>query len=270
MIERSAGADWRKTTKRLLKRPLAETVLRLAPWLECRGWYVRPLDKRFMWGVSLWHDLHRLGLPNDSSTVVFDVGANVGDWLFTLLRHFPRVRTFAFEPASATFSALRKRCGSMANVHVNNIALSNKTDAVDLYLFPSSGSNSMNPEPKIGSRGIVEPVGKESVPCTTLDAFCRTNRIEKIDLLKLDVEGNECNVIAGASSMLQRRCIKMIYAEVTFYENRLTHFKLLQELLEVHNYQLVCIYNESVKNGRFSYGSALFVNAGRHNRDSSK
>jgi hypothetical protein len=53
-----------------------------------------------------------------------------------------------------------------------------------------------------------------TVPTQTLDAFCNEHQIDSIDILKLDVQGAEKKVLAGAVNLLNRRAIKTVYLEM--------------------------------------------------------
>ncbi len=54
---------------------------------------------------------------------------------------------------------------------------------------------------------------EEQVRLTTIDIFCKEQGIEKIDFLKLDIEGNEINALEGAKTMLEKDSIKFIQFE---------------------------------------------------------
>jgi hypothetical protein len=53
----------------------------------------------------------------------------------------------------------------------------------------------------------------EEVRLRTLDAFCKEQCLSRIDFLKLDVEGNELNVLRGATRMIEAGAIGMIQFE---------------------------------------------------------
>jgi len=54
---------------------------------------------------------------------------------------------------------------------------------------------------------------QEEVAITTLDKFCKESRIEKINYLKLDVEGNEMEVLKGAQDLLKADAVDFIQFE---------------------------------------------------------
>ena len=53
----------------------------------------------------------------------------------------------------------------------------------------------------------------EKVLTTTIDIFCEENQIEKIDYIKCDTEGNDCNVILGCKEMFRKNNIGILQFE---------------------------------------------------------
>jgi len=99
----------------------------------------------------------------------------------------------------------------------------------------------------------------------TLDQFCRREGVDRIHLLKMDVQGGEGLVIEGATGMLSRGRIDAIYTEVMF----VSHYaegKLFDELsgmLERHGLRLFGFYNLTwATNGQLRFGDALYVSDG--------
>ncbi len=155
---------------------------------------------------------------------VFDVGANVGE--LTLL--FSRFVgddgvVHAFEAAAAVHKKLELVCGATAkrNVVLNHLALSNKNGSIRLHVYDDalSSFNSQAARPLKNYGLDFEPVGVEETPAMTVDVYCESNRIELIDLLKIDVEGAEFQVMRGARRMLQSkriRCLTFEFGQTTF------------------------------------------------------
>ena len=54
----------------------------------------------------------------------------------------------------------------------------------------------------------------EKIQITTLDDYCSKNKIERIDFIKLDIEGNELNAFIGAKKMLSEKRVKYIQFEM--------------------------------------------------------
>src|SRR5205823_12566519 len=52
------------------------------------------------------------------------------------------------------------------------------------------------------------------VQSTTIDRYCQENEIERIDILKLDIQGGELKALEGAVTMLGQNKIQLIYTEI--------------------------------------------------------
>lgn len=148
--------------------------------------------------------------------VVFDVGANVGDWSSALLSLLTKSRDmseavdlYAFEPVPSTFQFLRKRLGTQnAVLHYEQVALSSEKSEGTMYISGvNSASNSLNADPL---RGDMKPV---AIVKTTVADFCRAHRIRKVQLLKCDAEGHDMEVIRGALPLLARGSISVLQFE---------------------------------------------------------
>jgi FkbM family methyltransferase len=147
-----------------------------------------------------------------SPATIFDVGANVGDWTANLLEISDTIqiqtRVHAFEPCLGTFSQLAERLGRNSSVILINKACSRRAGTAIMHVLESgAGTNSL--ADSIDDRRTVS----EEVQLTTIDLYCEANNIEIIDLLKIDAEGHDFEVIAGASDMLDRHAVRILQFE---------------------------------------------------------
>lgn len=155
---------------------------------------------------------------------VFDVGANVGELTLLFSRFIGDGGVVhAFEAAAATYKKLELVCGVTAkrNVVLNHLALSDKNGSIRLHVYDDalSSFNSQAARPLKNYGLDFEPVGIEETPATTVDDYCEKNKIELIDLLKIDVEGAELQVLLGARRMLESKriaCLTFEFGQTTF------------------------------------------------------
>ncbi|PSB57168.1 FkbM family methyltransferase [Chamaesiphon polymorphus] len=155
--------------------------------------------------------------------LVFDVGANIGDYSIILSRLVGNSGTVhTFEPASSTFKKLEERLrkSKCSNVNAHQKATYSENIPIVFNEFPEDFSvwNSigkpemLNPN---GSGECVPIVNTEIVEGITLDYFCQNNGIEKIDYLKIDVEGAESDTLEGAVKLLGNRAVGYIQFEIS-------------------------------------------------------
>jgi FkbM family methyltransferase len=144
--------------------------------------------------------------------VVFDGGANVGDYVQAILGTRPRANIYAFEPAADSFAALSGRFPS--GVHLFEAGLSDQDAEAVLYADePMSESASILPQRRWHWDDPRSFEATGSVRTCTIDRLCEEHEIERIDLLKLDIEGSEMAALRGASLMLSERRVGLIQFE---------------------------------------------------------
>ena len=149
-------------------------------------------------------------LPAMANGVVFDVGANVGDWASFALGINPKVNLHCFEPSKATYKKLSQRQWP-SNVQLNNFGLGEVDGALKLNVVTEeSGVNSVYVR-----RGIEDAraVNSETIDITTIDNYCARRAIHNIDLIKVDVEGHELAVFKGMSKILATERVRVIQFE---------------------------------------------------------
>ncbi len=167
-------------------------------------------------------------LRDDSVPVVFDVGANVGDWSAEVLKVNNRAQIHAFEPQPALISAIRANC---PQIHINNVAVGEAPGALDLYDY----ANHAGSQHASLVRGVIDQIHggtirTTKVPLVTIDDYCRDNKIEFIKFLKIDVEGFELPVLRGAKRIISERRIHGIQFE--FNEMNVLGRNFAQDFME--------------------------------------
>lgn len=139
------------------------------------------------------------------SKVVFDIGANIGDYSLEVKRLNQDVSIHAFEPDQRAFDKLvEKKVGK-----VNNIALGEKTGEVILNLHQHKTVFNSILDLHSGS----ELASKITVKVDTIDNYCTSRAIPHIDFMKIDVEGYEFFVLKGAIKMFEKKVIDFIQFE---------------------------------------------------------
>jgi len=189
-------------------------------------------------------EFHWLRKTLPQCQVVFDVGANVGDWTALALSNNPAIRVHCFEPSMATFQHLQARSFG-EQVSLNHVGLSDSAGEVTMHLFaPEAGTNSLYRREGLD----IAQAQVEQVRLDTLDAYCQRQAVNQIDLLKLDVEGHELMVLKGATQLLAQDGIRRIQFEYggTFIDARIL-LKDMVELLLPYGYRLHKIYPHELR-----------------------
>jgi FkbM family methyltransferase len=135
----------------------------------------------------------------------FDVGANVGLVTFQVAHRRPDVGIVAFEPHPAAAAAWRRNSGHSTStlVTLEEVAVTNRIGVVNVDA----------PSTDLGA-GLVVPDGTGiQVSAITLDSYCSTRGIGRIDVMKVDVEGSEPEVLKGARSLLTSGAIRSLLIE---------------------------------------------------------
>ncbi|MGZ3757422.1 MAG: FkbM family methyltransferase [Mucilaginibacter sp.] len=147
--------------------------------------------------------------------IIFDAGANQGDYCTALLNNITvkDLQVWCFEPSADTFKKLQANHATNTNVILNNIGLGHKKSNVPLYT-DQPGSVIASIYALERAFGTEEKLSDfEMVNIETIDGFMEDHNIPYIDLLKLDIEGNELNALFGAKNMIKAGKIKAIQFE---------------------------------------------------------
>lgn len=167
----------------------------------------RPAEQ---WITKLFESLER-------GAIIIDVGAHIGRYTLLGAKSVGTSgRVVAVEPHPENLKILSKNVelNGYFNVICINSCLSDEEGFVNLFLGADSGLHS------IDSRWFCSYSGKFSVSngveviSKTLDSLLNELEIEKVDLVKIDVEGAEMRVIKGAEKQLDKRGILRIICEV--------------------------------------------------------
>jgi FkbM family methyltransferase len=212
-------------------------------------------------GLNLNCDLQSI-LNRDESSVIFDVGANVGQSATRFARLFPKASIFSFEPSRSVFPVLVGNTRALPNITHVNVALGAEKSAQKL-LLNEQGSR-MNSLRRRSARAEANgSSGEEDVDVISLDSYVEGVGVKAIDLLKTDTEGYDLEVLKGAHALLAANRIKAILCEVAFVELYIGQalFPEIYSFLQNKGFELTGLYQQSYRGGKYIvWCDALFVN----------
>lgn len=147
---------------------------------------------------------------NYKGNILFDIGSNHGDFAIYLSKNFNTI--YAFEPDLKNYHIIQKNLflNGISNCHLYDWAISNKNENnVPFYILEADGHHSL------GKVSTSQYKDTAYVNAIRLDGFIKNNFINKIDLLKVDVEGFELEVFEGLGEFLNKKYIDTIFFEIS-------------------------------------------------------
>jgi FkbM family methyltransferase len=159
--------------------------------------------------------LRRWLAGSNRAVTLVDVGANEGEFTDIALEQ-PLARIHLFEPNPVTFARLERRFAGNERTTLINAALGDHP--ASLELFDWAGCDGTGEATFLRETlGETAAVTSFKVPVITLDDYCAQQRIAVIDYLKVDVEGFEKNVFAGARGLIEAKRIRVIQFEMNVH-----------------------------------------------------
>ena len=144
--------------------------------------------------------------------IVVDIGANIGLHTLNMARIVGNTgQVFAFEPDPSNFKILGKnvKVNNYKNIILEQKAVGDKHGRATLYHADNPGMHRIFPQTK-ARRGLS---GQVQVKLTSLDKyFIDSNLVDKINFIKIDVEGLEFSVLKGMENILKNnKKIKILF-----------------------------------------------------------
>lgn len=139
-----------------------------------------------------------------------DVGANVGEWLADIAAQKAggEFRAVAYEPSSSAFERLAHRFEGNPNVVLRNCAVGDRTGVVEFFEERQAGKGS-----SIVADFVTAAGSRRSVQLVRLDDEITELGWPGVDFLKIDAEGYDMRVIAGARQLFEQQRIGCVQFE---------------------------------------------------------
>lgn len=170
----------------------------------------------------------------EGGDVVIDAGVGWGDttiYLAALANEGLGGHSYAFDVLEEGMSALEEQ--RKLNPHIKNItpvlkALSDK-DNEDVYITdPSPGAK------------VINRKTERKVKTISIDTFVEENKIDKVDFIKMDIEGAEVSALTGAARTIKKYKPKLAISVYHKWDDLLVIPQLIHEIRDDYNYYLDC------------------------------
>lgn len=152
-------------------------------------------------------------LKGRSDAVVFDVGANAGEYSRLVRQSCASATVYAFEPHPKTFRILTESISDEA-IYPVNAAVGRSAGVVSLYDYAGNdGSHHASLYRDVIENIHRSPAVEHQVSVISLDEFAKNKAISHVDLLKIDTEGNEFLVLQGFATYIKSGRVHAIHFE---------------------------------------------------------
>ena len=188
--------------------------------------------------------------------IVFDVGANIGEYSLLAYDLLENAKIYSFEPVLEPFTILKQKVQSIDRITAFNEGLFKENATKDINLYPSHTHSSL-----YDIKGInYSFIGKEKIKLIEGDKFIKDNCISYIDLIKLDIEGSEMEALIGLEKSLNNNIIRLIQFEYGYIN--ITTKNLLADYYDFFsklNYIVGKLYPKYVEFRNYSFKYEDFI-----------
>ena len=207
--------------------------------------------------------------------VVLDVGAHEGQSNRLFRRLFPDATLWSFEPDPETFARLEAGVDPALPGGCERVALSDRDGTATFHRNSISHTSSLLARSATSrdsidlarARAAGVPAAPSSerfeVPVRRLDGWCAARGLAAVDLLKVDVQGAEVAVLAGAAGILPATVT--VAVEISFFDlyERSSSFFEVESLLHPHGLDLYALaeVSDNPMNGRTDWVTAIYTRA---------
>ena len=181
----------------------------------------------------------------EMGNIVVDVGANIGLHTLNMARIVGNTgQVFAFEPDPSNFEILKKnvKINNYKNIILEQKAVGDKHGRTTLYQSDHPGKHRIFPQTEQAKSQV-------QVELTNLDNYFDSDMIDKINFIKIDVEGLEFSVLKGMKNILKNsKKIKILFEFMpeNTMEVGFTPIELLNYLTS-NDFKLYCMDNKTKK-----------------------
>ena len=186
-----------------------------------------------------------------------DIGTNEGNYVGFLSNILNMRRIVTFEPIKKLNEKIRERYSNL-KIDNFNYALSNKKGTRTFYQYNISSQSSFYEQNNL-FKSLKKLKKKFKIKTIKFDDFFNKNQV--IDFCKIDVQGEEMNVLKGMKKNLNNKKIKLIKVELSFierYQDVKPNFYDIIGFLNKYKYKLISISKIKYRNEKILLMDAFF------------
>jgi len=185
---------------------------------------------------------------NNNNYTVIDVGSNIG--YYTLLSSKYAEKVYSIDGYNKNIELINNSIlfNNLKNIFVHNVCIAE----IDNLNYQFKNFDIVKNNGNIGGLSFTTDLNNNynSIKTITLDNFIKNNKIEKIAILKIDIEGGELNALKGCKKTLSTNIIDNIIIEISpkFNDDSYEILSILQNNnFKLYNIPLVetGIFNEN-------------------------
>jgi FkbM family methyltransferase len=144
------------------------------------------------WKLINGDETLRLDYPLDSNSIVFDVGGYKGDFSMRIYRKY-KCNIYVFEPIKEYYQIIKKRFRHLKKVHVFYFGLAARTKYIEMH------------RAKDATSAYGKSTTLEKVKLVNIEEILQKYKIEKVNLIKLNIEGGEYELL---ESLIKSNVVK--------------------------------------------------------------
>lgn len=193
----------------------------------------------FYCGFPEYEEIEFINRIFPSSGIMVDIGANLGDLACLIGSKSSTTKVYAFEPSPLALGRLKE------NIKINS--LENTVIPLNLVASDIDGKITFSQGNRSEIDHISHGVNIDNDTLSThdsirIDSFAKKANLNKIDVLKIDVEGAEYLVLSGASNLIKQAKIDIIITEINVNSSLYGHKDSdVFDLLKKNKYEIYTI-----------------------------
>jgi methyltransferase, FkbM family len=211
----------------------------------------------FLFGGFQKHVYENKMIDIKSDDVIFDVGGNVGIISLLFAKKIPNGKLYSFEPTYYAFNKFVRNLELNPDlesiVELNQCFVSSQSvessNLVAYSSWPVGGS--VNESKHEVHCGVIKDTN--NIPSVSIDDFVAENRVDRIDLIKIDTDGHEYGVLKGCEKTLES-LRPQILMEVGIYimKERQVEFNDYFSLFQKYNYSIYTTKGKKITNTNYA------------------